>query len=273
MKPQDLPSHMLRSQIRDSLSQVHRDYEQQLYLEMDSDPNPVGFRRNREKAMLQCITLGDLERMETYLIPAVQSMDQFSGGMLSSIWEDFVVGTLSERPFEQMLYLFISQITLCTRAAMDGGLPERQAYALSDSYIRYGTQLTDIHRLGFLMSYAPYDFAQAVSAHRFRNMSQITRLCCEYIQRHLHDRITLEDLSGVCHRSSHYISDLFARETGERPMRYIRRRKLEYAKGILAFTDISVEAVSDLLAFPGTSSFITYFKQEYGVTPMQYRKS
>ena len=273
MKPQDLPSQQLRSRLRDSLSQVHRDYEQQLYLEMDSDPNPVGFRRSREKTMLQCITLGDLERMETYLIPSVQSMDQVSRNVLSTIWEDFAVGTLSERPFEQMLYLFISQITLCTRAAMDGGLPERQAYALSDSYIRYGTQLNDLTQLGLLSSHAPYDFTQAVAAHRFGNMSPVTRVCCEYIQRHMHDKITLEDLSSVSHRSSHYVSDLFVRETGMRPMRYIRLRKLEYAKGILDFTDISVEAVSDLLAFPGTSSFITYFKQEYGLTPMQYRRS
>ena len=273
MSQTELPSRRLRQQIRDSITSIHQAYDQQLYLEMDNDPTPVGFRRTREKAMLSCISSGDLDRIETYLLPAIRFLEEPQADILNTLWSDFSVGMLAERPLQQMLYLFIGHITLCTRAALEGGLPEQQAYSLSDCYIRYGTQLTDITRLGLLSSYAMYDFTRAVAHHRFRDMSQITRICCEYIQKHLHDRITMADLSREADRSANYISDLFARETGERPMKYIRSRKLEYARRILEFTDLTIESVSDLLAFPSTSSFITHFKQAYGVSPGQWRNA
>ena len=71
MPSAELPSSILRSRIRNEITSIHRAYDLQVYMEMDSDPNPVGFRRNREKAMLSCIRNGDVERIETYLIPAV----------------------------------------------------------------------------------------------------------------------------------------------------------------------------------------------------------
>lgn len=276
MKPSDQPSRRIRSIIREDLKAVHDDFSRQVYLEMDSDPNPVGFRRAREKAMLACIASGDTTRIETYLLPGIEATGRDSSipiRNLPDIWEDFAVGILSERPLQQMLYLFISSITLCTRAAIDGGLPENIAYALSDCYIRQGSQISDYSRLGLLSSYAIYDFTRAVAEEHLKGTSPLTRLCCEYIQRHLHDRITLKDLAEVCGRSPNYISDLFTREMGERPTVFIRRRKLEYARGVLEFSDFSIEAISDLLAFPSVSSFIASFKKAYGVTPGKYKKN
>ena len=275
MSASTLPSRTIRTQIRQDLAAIHHDYDLQQYLERDNDPTPIGFRRNREKAMLSCIQNGDVERIENYLIPAVESAGRgttLHPNELSAIWDQFSVGHLSEEPLKQMLYLFISSITLCTRAAVDGGLPESQAYALSDSYIRYGAQLTDLKRLAALSSYAAYDFTRTVADYRFRNCSPVTRTCCAYIQKHLHDRISLQDLSAACHKSPHYISDLFAKELGHRPVAYIRKRKLEYALGILEISEITVEAISDLLAFPSTSSFIACFKKAYGCTPGQWRQ-
>ena len=129
MPSAELPSSILRSRIRNEITSIHRAYDLQVYMEMDSDPNPVGFRRNREKAMLSCIRNGDVERIETYLIPAVESVGRnqiLPRNILAAIWEHFSVGQLSETPLKQMLYLFISNITLCTRAAIDGGLPEHR---------------------------------------------------------------------------------------------------------------------------------------------------
>ena len=275
MPSSELPSRILRTRIRGEINTIHHDYERQLFLERDNDPNPVGFKRNQEKAMLSCIRNGDVERIETYLIPAVRTVGHGQippRNVLAAIWEHFSVGMLSEKPLQQMLYLFISNITLCTRAAIDGGLPENMAYALSDSYIRLGSQQTNISRLGALSSYAAYDFTKAVADYRFRNCSPVARICCEYIHRHLHDVITLQDLATAANRSPNYISDLFAKELGQRPTTYIRKRKLEYACGILEYTDYSIEAVSDLLAFPTATSFITYFKKEYGMTPGQWRR-
>lgn len=100
----------------------------------------------------------------------------------------------------------------------------------------------------------------------------LIRKCCEYINRHLHDEITLKILAGITGRSANYISDLFYKELGIRPTEYIRKTKLGYACHVLEIANLSVSAISDLLAFPSASSFISYFKAEYGVTPLQYKK-
>ncbi len=271
MKNQDLPSRRLYSLYRTLIDQVHTDASRQLYMEMDSDPNPVGFRYNQERTLFYCIAAGDLQRAENMLRPAFETLTGSRSGIVDAIWTDFQVGTLSEQPFQQMLYLFISNITLCTRAAMDGGLPEREAYAMSDAYIRQGTAASDLQALGALTAYAMYDFTKAVHDHRFRNCSRTTRICCDYIHRHMHDPIRMADLAEITGRSANYVSDLFFQELGERPTRYIRRVKLEYARNVLQISDLSVAAVSDLLAFPSTSSFISAFKKEYDVSPFVWR--
>ena len=46
------------------------------------------------------------------------------------------VGRMSKNPYRQLLFLFISSVTLATRFAMEGGLLEEDSYHLSDIYIQ-----------------------------------------------------------------------------------------------------------------------------------------
>ena len=185
--------------------------------------------------------------------------------------ENKKIGDISDNLLQKAQFILVSNVTLCTRAAMDGGLPDYIAYAISDSFIRCISKVKDISRITDLNFSVLREFTRAVHHYRYRNLSQVTSVCCEYILRHLHDRICLQDLSEICHRSPNYISDLFVKELKTRPLLFIRERKLEYAKYVLKTTDLSVTEVSSLVAFPSVSSFIRYFKEYYNVTPQQYR--
>jgi AraC-like DNA-binding protein len=183
------------------------------------------------------------------------------------------IGEVSENPLAQALSMFVSAITLYTRAALDGGLPDHIAYALSDNYIKFGLRITDITKLNHLQNCSLYDFTKQVNSYKYRDCGLHVKKCCEYISRHLHDKITLADLAKVTGKSEGYISKIFDEELGTRPIEFIRDQKLEYAMHALEITDISVASLSDLLAFPSTSAFITYFKKKYGVTPLEYKTS
>ena len=132
-------------------------------------------------------------------------------------------------------------------------------------------RLTDLTKFQELNLAVMHDLTFAVHDYLYGKASPCVRICCEYVMSHLHDRITLNTLAEISHRTPHYVSDLFQKELGIRPTEFIRKKKLEYAENILISTDLSVTEISDLLAFPGPSAFIQYFKAMYGVTPGEYR--
>jgi len=236
-----------------------------VFQDMDDDKNAESTRRASERAIFYYISTGDIIKISQMLEQTSKDETNVNTG------NDSIVGDISEDARLQALSIMISGVTLCTRAAIDGGLPETVAYDLSDSYIHHALEITNHRQIMNLISCAVYDFTYEVYKYKYRDCSSLVKKCCEYISRHLHDEITLKTLSELTGKSANYISDSFYKDLNIRPTPYIRKLKLDYACHVLEVADLSISAVSDLLAFPSTSSFITYFKAEYGLTPLQYR--
>ena len=247
-------------------SKIMKDYGQAIFLEMDNEKTAYSTRRAQEKAILHYISTGDILKISALL----DLSEKKKQGKVTT--DSMTVGAMSDIPKLQALGLLISGITLYTRAAIDGGLPEHMAYALSDSYIKNSITLNNITEINEITNCALFDFTNEVYKYKYKDCSLLIRTCCEYITRHLHDEITLSTLSTLTHKSANYISDSFYKELGIRPTEFIRNQKLDYAKSTLEIADLSITALSDLLSFPSPSAFIAYFKKRYEVTPMEYKK-
>ena len=259
--------HTFPENIEKMRAKILKDSSVEVYEEMDNDAFPVANRRAAEKAMFYYISSGDIEKVSALLNQSGESRYTTDSG------EQIKTGNISEKPLLQELSLFISAVTLFTRAALDGGLPEAIAYSLSDCYIRNGLGLSDAQMLKQLSGSAMFDFTYEVYKYKYGSCSPMVRKCCEYIMSHMHDAITVSDLAKLSGKSNNYVSDTFFKELGIRPIQYIRDLKLDYARHTLEIADISIASLSDLLAFPSTSAFIAYFKEKYGVTPFKYRES
>jgi len=246
------------SEIAQIRNRILEDTRVKVFQEMDDDLEQTATRRSTEKAFFYYISSGDIVKVGELL----QHMEK----------NEQKVGDISEDALKQEQSMFISAVTLFTRAALDGGLPETIAYSLSDAYIHTVLDMKEPSKITKLIFGAFYDFTYEVHRYKYRDCSSLVRKCCEYINRHLHDEITLKTLSDLTGKSANYISDSFQKDLQIRPTLYIRKLKLDYAKHVLEVADLSVAAISDLLAFPSTSSFITYFKEEFGVTPLQFKK-
>lgn len=246
--------------------QIQEGIRKQLFIETNSDGEAMATKRLGEKAFLYYISSGNVKMIKQFLLKRKDK------NFFDPV-DDANVGEVSDNPLEQAISMFVSGITLATRAAIEGGLPEHIAYALSDNYIKYSLPIHDIQMLNDLQDCAVYDFTQQVHQYKYRNCGPIVKKCCEYIERNIHSKITLTELSQLTHKSQGYISECFFNDLKIRPTEYIRKEKLEYATKILHMSDISVSAISDLLAFPSTSAFIQYFKKMYGCTPIEYRNS
>lgn len=93
-----------------------------------------------------------------------------------------------------------------------------------------------------------------------------------YIESHLADGLSLDELGEYVHLHPVYLSKLYKQETGKNVSSYIAMKRLEKASLLLIESNLHVVDISQMVGYKKTQYFIKLFKDEYGVTPQQYRK-
>lgn len=63
------------------------------------------------------------------------------------------------------------------------------------------------------------------------------------------------------------------RVTGLTPIELLRKAHLDHAAKLLIETDLNIDEVRERCGFSNSTTFYGYFKQEYGMTPRQYRQN
>ncbi|MCG7376249.1 response regulator [Paenibacillus sp. ACRSA] len=95
----------------------------------------------------------------------------------------------------------------------------------------------------------------------------------KYIEDHLSHGLSLDELGKVAHLHPVYFSKLFKQETGENVSNYISRKRLEKASQLLQDSELRIADIAQMIGYRKIQYFIQLFKQEYGVTPYQYRRN
>lgn len=210
-----------------------------------------------EKNMLTAVKNGDMEMAEEY----TRLLDTTGKG-----------GLLSTNPLRQAQIHLISHITLVTRAAIEGGVAEDLAYAMSDSYIQIAEDCTCPKQLMKLRDRSVHDFTGAVR--HMKNSpphSAAVRAAVNYIHSHLQEKLTLDRLVQISGLSSGRFSHLFKDETGLSPMNYLMLKRLETAQTMLIYTEYTLTEISTILGFSSESHFIQSYKRHWKITPGRFR--
>lgn len=184
---------------------------------------------------------------------------------------DGTEGVLSRDAIRNQKNMLIAAITVFTRSAMDGGLPEELAYAMSDSYILKGEACASVEELYKLSDRAFREFTYAVAKNR--HYSSKIEAALHYITIHLHEKVTLEKVAEAVGLSACHLSRIFRKEVGMSMVDYVQKERVEAAKHMLANSDETLAAISQYLYFSTQSYFIRIFKKYTGVTPGQYRRN
>lgn len=255
-----LPAHVYERE-KPMFARIHKECLREIFStrETSAEEKSQSLQHGGEKAFLNHIISGNITAVDQIIAHAD------ANGLA------FPAGTMSVHPLHQAHYLLVGGITMFCRAAIGGGLPEHIAYTISDCYIRQLDKTTNVTEVYALFLGAAREYTHAVHAYRLAPCSPPVHDCLEYISTHLHTTISLADLSRVCGLSSNYISDLFEKELGIRPIAYIRSEKLKYAGLLLRDSNISIAEISALLAFPSPSAFASQFRKQYGISPSAYR--
>ncbi len=184
-----------------------------------------------------------------------------------------VVGRLSDNALRQMQYFAVSCITLAVRAAIEGGLEESTAYNLSDECVQRVDRAKEPSEIAEFLAKKATELATLVRCSRQKSgYPESIKICVGYIDKHLHSKITAEELAKECGLSRDYLCSLFKKTTGENISAYIVGRKLSAAKDLLA-AKVDSSGMGYYFSFCSESYFISCFKKKYGMTPKEYVKS
>lgn len=211
-----------------------------------------------EEYMLMCVKKGDVEGLR----------DLFSKtGAVHG-------GVLAASQIRQIKNTFIVSTTLVSRAAIDGGLEINDALDLSDAYIQKCELLNSIDEILNLQYHMVIQYASKVAKLNYMNHeSKIIKDVANYVLNHISKNITVEEVAGNLYISRPYLSRKFKAESGISVSDFIISCKIEEAKTLLAYSDKSITAISEYLAFANPSHFTRIFKKITGLTPLQYRNN
>lgn len=92
-----------------------------------------------------------------------------------------------------------------------------------------------------------------------------------FIEEHLSERITLAEVAHHFFISESTITQTFRKKMDVSFYRCVTQRRLIAAKALIE-KSIALESVAEQVGFSDYSSFLRAFKQEYGISPRQYRK-
>lgn len=95
----------------------------------------------------------------------------------------------------------------------------------------------------------------------------------QYVERHLHTEVTLEEMAEVVHFHPNYFSKYFKKHFGVPPLKYVSRKKMEHAKQMLKTTNQSVKEIAIATGFEDANYFSKTFRREVGYSPTEYRSN
>ena len=93
----------------------------------------------------------------------------------------------------------------------------------------------------------------------------------DYVEEHLHQRLSLTDLAEVSCLSPYHFSRSFKQAVGIGPHCYITQRRLERAKMLMRRTKLPLALIAQEAGFTDQSHLTSVFRRETGVTPGHYR--
>ncbi|MDR6340346.1 AraC-like DNA-binding protein [Filimonas zeae] len=93
-----------------------------------------------------------------------------------------------------------------------------------------------------------------------------------YINLNLNQAITVKKLADMTNYHPDYLSRLFMKLTGERPLSYIHTKRIERAQYLLVTTQLSLTEIAEATGFDNLPHFSRVFKNKTSLPPARYRE-
>ena len=219
-------------------------------------------RYDQEKQFLSMIRNGDTKNI-------LSAFEKLSGPEALS---DFSKETLN---YYASGYGLAILKALSRKAAEESGLSVITIDEITQKY----TQLSSATNNAELQTHYQIDMivelTKAVRNHKLSldKYSPPIQRVMEYINLHLGDHISNDDLAANASMSISHLSKVFKKETGGTMTEYIALMRCKKAAGLLKKTDLPVQEISSYVGYSDNNYFVKVFKKIYDLTPSEYRKT
>jgi AraC-like DNA-binding protein len=240
----------------------------------DQFENPIatGLEQNLYERRTAENTLDSYE-FELHYIEAIRRNEADKIKWLFKKMSDTYSVGLSGSTLEDLKYKYSGLITLLTRVSINEGVPADHALSLSDALFQH---LRNIYTVDECLTYieeSSFRFMDLIHLFPYSNKSKLIKNILNYIDEHIYDRITLEDLAIYTKKHKTHLTSQFKKEVGQTIHAYINQRKIQEAEHLLLFTDSSQHEISSLLGYSSQSHFIQTFRKFSGMTPDTFKNS
>lgn len=104
------------------------------------------------------------------------------------------------------------------------------------------------------------------------NSTRIPEMIKNYIDAHINEKITLDDISNNLYISKSHIERSFKKEYNQTPLAYCANQKITQVASMLVTTNYSLSHIAQQLGFSDVKYMSKSFKKIKGKTPMEYKR-
>ncbi|MFB4162503.1 response regulator [Alteribacillus sp. JSM 102045] len=107
--------------------------------------------------------------------------------------------------------------------------------------------------------------------YHYQSLDKIER-AKKYIDEHVNEAISLEEIAEYTDLSPAYFSNLFKETLGENFIDYVTKRRIEKATAMMKEQAYTLKEISFTVGYKDPNYFSRVFKKYYGLSPKQYQK-
>lgn len=104
-----------------------------------------------------------------------------------------------------------------------------------------------------------------------KKSNQRVEKAVDIIEEKLTEQLSVPEIAAEAKISQNYLGSLFRKQFGMTIPHYILLRRIEYARTLLAISDMKIKEVADKSGLPDAQYFNKQFRRIIGVSPSQYR--
>ncbi|ANE46165.1 hypothetical protein SY83_07655 [Paenibacillus swuensis] len=152
------------------------------------------------------------------------------------------------------------------------GIRHQEIPTLSNDTDAGVTVLRSVHSLHQWSSQLAGEYLAWIRIHAVSSYSVCVAEAIAFIESHLEEELSREQIADEVHLNSAYLSRLFKKETGLSLSDYIMNLRMEKAKLLLREPHIKISQAASAVGYTHFSHFAKMFKRIIGQTPQEYRK-
>jgi two-component system response regulator YesN len=118
-----------------------------------------------------------------------------------------------------------------------------------------------------------YEISETLQANKQKKNWKLIKQMIDFMKERTHDNITLRDLAEQFSLSPNYLGLIFKEETGKNFSEYFIQLRMEKSCELLKTTNMKIYEIADRVGYRHLPYFSRQFKETFGMTPLEYRRT